>query len=106
MTLRTLAIAYKAISENEYNAFRNSKMATDHLNYEIEKDGFILIAVAAINDALRPGVARSVALCHNAMVNVIMITGDDIRIAEAIAKNAGIINPSENYLSITGKEFI
>ena len=106
LTLRNLAIAFKEISENEYNNFRSTKMTTDHLNYDIEKDNFILIGIAAINDALRPGVARSVALCHNAMVNVIMITGDDIRIAEAIAKNAGIINPSENYLSITGKEFI
>ena len=39
-------------------------------------------------------------------VKVIVITGDDIRIVEAIAKIADIINQNENYLSITGKQFI
>ncbi len=106
LTLRNLAIAMKEISASEIDNFNKTKMNTDHLNYEIEKSGFTLIGIAAINDALRPGVPTSVALCHSAFVKVIMITGDDIRIAEAIAKNAGIINPHENYLSITGKEFI
>ena len=35
-----------------------------------------------------------------------MITGDDLKIAEAIAKNARIINLSEKYRSMTGKDFI
>ena len=106
LTLRNLAIAMKEISEEEINNFLSTKMNTDHLNYEIEQTGFTLIGVAAINDALRPGVPQSVDLCRQACVNVIMITGDDIRIAEAIAKNAGIIKEGEKYLSITGKQFI
>ena len=53
-------------------------MNTDHLSYEIEKTGFTLIGIAAINDALRPGVPQSVDLCRKAFVNVVMITGDDI----------------------------
>ena len=106
LTLRNLAIAMKEISSSDFNNFQSSKMKTDHLNYEVEKTGFTLIGIAAINDALRPGVPLSVGLCHSASVKVIMITGDDIRIAEAIAKNAGIINQTENYLSITGKQFI
>ena len=106
LTLRNLAIAFKEISFEEFNNFMASKMNTDHLNYEVEQTGFTLIGIAAINDALRPGVPQSVDMCRQADVNVIMITGDDITIAEAIAKNAGIIKPSENYLSITGKQFI
>ena len=106
LTLRNLAIAMKEISEEEFNNFMSTKMNTDHLNYEIEQTGFTLIGIAAINDALRPGVPQSVDLCRQACVNVIMITGDDIRIAEAIAKNAGIIKAKEQYLSITGKQFI
>ena len=35
-----------------------------------------------------------------------MITGDDQTIAEAIARNAGIIKQNEAYTSITGKQFI
>jgi len=106
LTLRNLAIAQKEVSQEEFNNFMSTKMNTDHLNYEIEQTGFTLIGIAAINDALRPGVPLSVELCRQACVKVIMITGDDIRIAEAIAKNAGIIKQNENYLSITGKEFI
>ena len=106
LTLRNLAIAMKEVSAQEIDDFNKTKINTNHLNYEIEKSNFTLIGIAAINDALRPGVPTSVALCHSAFVKVIMITGDDIRIAEAIAKNAGIINPSENYTSITGKQFI
>ena len=109
LTLRNLAIAMKEISASEFNNFQNSKMNIDHLNYKIEKSGFILIGIAAINDVLRPGVPRSVAQCHSAYVKVIMITGDDIRIAEAIAKNTGIINQSEpttDNILMSGKEFI
>ena len=106
LTLRNLAIAQKEISPEEFNNFMSTKMNTDHLNYEIEQTGFTLIGIAAINDALRPGVPQSVDLCRQACVKVIMITGDDIRIAEAIAKNAGIIKPDEKVLSITGKQFI
>ena len=106
LTLRNLAIAYKEISKEEFDNFMASKMNTDHLNYEIEQTGFTLIGIAAINDALRPGVPQSVELCRQACVKVIMITGDDIRIAEAIAKNAGIIKSNEKYESMTGKQFI
>ena len=106
LTLRNLAIAYKEITFEEFNNFMASKMNTDHLNYEVEQTGFTLVGIAAINDALRPGVPQSVDLCRQACVKVIMITGDDITIAEAIAKNAGIIKQNENYLSITGKQFI
>jgi len=105
LTLRNLAIAMKEVSFEEVKAYKESKANTSHLNYEIEKENFTLIAIAAINDALRPGVPKSVALCHAAYVRVIMITGDDVRIAEAIARNAGIIDSRENYLSLTGNEF-
>ena len=106
LTLRNLAIAQKEVSAEEFNNFMSTKMNTDHLNYEIEQTGFTLIGIAAINDALRPGVPQSVDLCRQACVKVIMITGDDQRIAEAIARNAGIIKESEKFLSITGKDFI
>ena len=106
LTLRNLAIAYKEITFEEIKALKESKATTSHLNYEIEQRDFTLVGIAAINDALRAGVPQSVALCHSAYVRVIMITGDDERIAEAIARNAGIINNKEDYLSMTGKDFI
>ena len=56
LTLRNLAIAFKEISLEEFNNFMQTKMNTDHLNYEVEQTGFTLIGIAAINDALRQGV--------------------------------------------------
>ena len=106
LTLRNLAIAYKEVTFDEINNFLASKVNTDHLNYDIEKTGFTLIGIAAINDALRQGVPQSVDLCRQACVKVIMITGDDQTIAEAIARNAGIIKANEKYISLTGKDFI
>jgi len=107
MTLRNLAIAFKEITLDEIKQHKELKSRTDHTNYEIEKNNFTLIGIAAINDALRPGVPKSVELCHSAFVKVIMITGDDKRIAEAIARNAGIIdNNDDNFVSMTGTEFI
>ena len=107
LTLRNLAIAFKEITLDEIRNHKEMKLKMDHTSYEIEKSGFTLIGIAAINDALRPGVPQSVELCNSAFVRVIMITGDDKRIAEAIAKNAGIIKVRDNGLiSMTGTEFI
>ena len=107
LTLRNLAIAFKEITLDEIRNHKEMKLKMEHTNYEIEKSGFTLIGIAAINDALRPGVPQSVDLCNSAFVRVIMITGDDKRIAEAIAKNAGIIKVRDNGLiSMTGTEFI
>ena len=106
LTLRNLAIAYKEVTLDEIKEFKESKAITSHLNYAIEQRNFTLVGIAAIQDALRPGVPASVALCHSAFVKVIMITGDDERIAEAIARNAGIINNHEDYLALTGSDFI
>ena len=106
LTLTNIVIAYKEITENDFITFCNSKQNANDLNYEIEKDNFVLIAIAAISDTLRPGVSRTLALCQGSNVNTIMITGDDTLIAESIAKNANIISSNINYLSITGQQFI
>ncbi len=54
---------------------------------------------------MRPGVEKSVASCHQAGINVIMITGDNIEIAVSIAKFANIIKPNEDFQALTGKDF-
>ena len=104
---RKIAIAMKEISLEEFNNFIESKNNDSNSNeYEIEKAGFNLIGIAAINDNLRPGVAQSIDIIHNSGIKVIMLTSDDIKTAEYYAKKTGIIRYGENYLSLNGEEFI
>ena len=56
----------------------------------------IFIACVGIRDSLRNGVKEAVAKCHSAGVNVIMVTGDNIVTASAIAKDCGILGPEVN----------
>ena len=54
------------------------------------------IACVGIRDSLRNGVKEAVAKCHSAGVNVIMVTGDNIITATAIAKDCGILGKDVN----------
>jgi len=85
--LRSLYIAYKDIDENDYNNCENAN-SEDKL---IDQYGLIFLAVFGIKDSLRDGVKEAVEKCKDASVNVIMVTGDNIITATAIAKECGIL---------------
>ena len=84
--LRSLYIAYKDISNIEYE---NCEKEKD--NKLIDQYDLIFLAVFGIKDSLRDGVKEAVKKCHEASVNVIMVTGDNIVTATAIAKDCGIL---------------
>ena len=84
--LRSLYIAYKDISNIEYE---NCEKEKD--NKLIDQYDLIFLAVFGIKDSLRDGVKEAVRKCHEASVNVIMVTGDNIVTATAIAKDCGIL---------------
>ena len=85
--LRSLYIAYKDINENEYNNCEKAN-PDDKL---IDQYDLIFLAVFGIKDSLRDGVKEAVQKCKDASVNVIMVTGDNIITATAIAKECGIL---------------
>ena len=58
---------------------------------EVDKSDLILLAVLGIRDTIRNGVKESVMKCKEASVNVIMVTGDNIKTAISIAKSSNII---------------
>ena len=85
--LRSLYIAYKDITKEEYDS-------CEKVNDEgklIDQYGMVFLGVFGIRDSLRNGVIEAVTKCHEAGVNVIMVTGDNIVTATAIAKECGIL---------------
>ncbi|MGM7681760.1 calcium-translocating P-type ATPase, SERCA-type [Cytobacillus sp. Hm23] len=78
--LRTIAIAYKPISSNK-------KISTDT---EAEKD-LVFIGLQGMIDPPRPEVKQAVKECHEAGIKTIMITGDHVNTAQAIAKQIDIL---------------
>ena len=85
--LRSLYIAYKDITENEYNNCEKENKD----NKLIDQYDLVFLAVFGIKDSLRDGVKEAVQKCKDASVNVIMVTGDNIITATAIAKECGIL---------------
>ena len=89
--LRVLAIAYVDVKELP-NKIESST---------IEKN-LIFVGLIGMIDPPREGVKEAVATCKKAGIKTVMITGDHIATATAIAKELGILNDGE--LSITGEE--
>ena len=87
--LRSLYIAYKDITKEEYENCEKPQKN----NKLIDEYDLIFLAVFGIKDSLRDGVKEAVRKCHEASVNVIMVTGDNIVTATAIAKDCGILGP-------------
>ena len=85
--LRSLYVCYKDISENEYN---NTETPNANGQY-VDQVDLVFVAVVGIRDSLRNGVKEAVIKCKKASVNVIMVTGDNIITATAIAKDCNIL---------------
>ena len=91
--LRSLYVCYKDIKQDE---FENAEKFKNPEGKELDQYDLIFIACVGIRDSLRNGVKEAVAKCHSAGVNVIMVTGDNIVTASAIAKDCGILGPEVN----------
>lgn len=74
--LRLIAMGQRMIPGNE------EKMPERGLNF---------LGVAALKDPPRPGVKEAVKICRQAGVEVMMVTGDHIGTARAIAREVGIL---------------
>lgn len=91
--LRVLAVAYKKL---------DSSIDLKTLsNVDLEQD-VTLLGLIGMMDPARPEVKDSIALCDKAGIKTIMITGDHINTAVAIAKELKIMKESD--MAITGHE--
>ena len=95
--LRSLYIAYKDISKEEFD--NPDKVVDD--NKLVDMHDLVFLAVFGIKDSLRDGVREAVRKCHEASVNVIMVTGDNIVTATAIAKDCGILGNEVDLKNLT-----
>ena len=89
--LRVLAVAYKEISE-----------VPKILNPEKIESDLTFIGLLGMIDPPRPKAKAAVATCREAGIKPIMITGDHVTTASAIAKKLGILLPEDK--AITGTE--
>jgi Ca2+-transporting ATPase len=91
--LRVLAVAFKKINKN--------KPLEQLTNEDLETD-LTLVGLVGMIDPARDEVKDSIELCKSAGIKTIMITGDHINTAVAIAKTLHIL--SDDELAITGHD--
>lgn len=85
--LRTIAIAFKPISQNTVVLHEN----------EAEK-GLTFIGLQGMIDPPRPEVKTAVKECRDAGIKTVMITGDHVITAKAIAKQLGILTKDSKVI--------
>ncbi|KAG6894116.1 hypothetical protein C0992_007449 [Termitomyces sp. T32_za158] len=98
---RTIALCYKDLEEwsppdvmcEEEKVVQYSDLAQD----------LTLIAIIAVEDKLREGVKDMVKRCHDAGLNVKMVTGDNLHTACSLALQSGL--SSNNVCSMEGSNF-
>ena len=89
--LRVIAVSYK----------RQEVLPSQIKMDEIE-NGLVFVGLIGMIDPPREGVKEAVATCKKAGIKTVMITGDHIITAKAIAKELGILKNTDK--SITGAE--
>lgn len=86
--LRVLGFAYKRLKEKEKGA----------------EEEMVFLGLVGMIDPARPEVKDAVAKCKSAGIDVVMITGDHANTAVAIAKEIGIFNENDTFLTGTELE--
>ena len=89
--LRTIYIAYKDLTKEEYENCENENENGESL----DEKNLVLLSIIIMNDPLHKEVKETIQKCKQSFVEVIMITGDNIMNAASIAKECGIL--SENF---------
>ena len=89
--LRVLAVAY----------YETDELPTQINSSSIENN-LIFVGLVGMIDPPREGVKEAVKVCRKAGIRTVMITGDHIATARAIARDLGILK--KNDLAITGAE--
>ena len=75
---RTLAVAYRDFSENEWSRMGSPDDKSDIKSKVQVEDGLTMVGIFGLKDTIRKGVRQAIETCHKAGINVRMLTGDNI----------------------------
>lgn len=89
--LRVIAVAYKDVDS-----------LPQKIDSQTIENNLIFVGLIGMIDPPRKGVKEAVEECKNAGIKTVMITGDHLETAKAIAKELGILNKKDK--AITGQE--
>ena len=110
--LRTLCLAYKELTEEEYNTFQKKyhqasisltdrEAKQDVLSDELEK-GLVLIGATAIEDKLQDGVPEAIETLATAGIKIWVLTGDKQETAINIAFSCKLFTNQMNIHILSG----
>lgn len=85
--LRTLAVAFKPLKQDHALFFE----------HQVESN-LTFVGMAGMIDPPRPEAKKAIRACHDAGIKTMMITGDHLATATAIAKELGILPPNGKTL--------
>lgn len=90
-TLRVIAVAYKDLD-----------VLPSKIDSQSIENNLTFVGLIGMIDPPRDGVKEAVQVCKNSGIKTVMITGDHLETAKAIAKDLGILEQRD--LAITGQE--
>ncbi|MEM2137513.1 MAG: HAD-IC family P-type ATPase, partial [Candidatus Anstonellaceae archaeon] len=84
--MRVLALAYRQVPKLAKYTSGNTERS------------LVFVGLVAMEDPPRPEVSDAIALCQSAGIRVVMITGDSLPTAQAIATRIGLLKESQDVL--------
>ena len=88
--MRVLALAYRQVGAMKKYTSENTE------------NGLVFVGLVAMEDPPRPEAASAISLCRSAGIRAVMITGDSLPTASAIARKVGLLQ--EGMLTMDGSQ--
>ena len=110
LTKEIIAENLEVIEAMALQALRNLGFAYRELPSDMSKfdealeHDFVFLGVVGMIDPPRPEVRDAIAICKNAGIRVVMITGDHKLTATAVAKALRLLGEKEDHRVLTGKQ--
>ncbi|XP_032579868.1 probable cation-transporting ATPase 13A3 isoform X2 [Drosophila sechellia] len=91
---RIIAIAFKALS-HKMNYTKVQRLSREEVENNMEFLGFVIL-----ENRLKPDTAKVINALNTAKIRTIMITGDNILTAISVARDCGIVSPSQAVITV------